>query len=146
MFRTFQGWNYSKLRLDWNFQKAVPTYFCTIIFLEKFWSPTKEKVAKAYHKAGKWGAKGKFLKIWADKYDFKLPQQKAREWKKNLFWINKKEQNKTENAIILWSLFLLRRLFVWEFILCGFIKSFENSWKSGARIFLGKFHSRRSLV
>ena len=31
-----------------------------------------EKVAKAYHKAGKRGGKGKFLKLWADKYNFKL--------------------------------------------------------------------------
>ena len=41
---------------------------------------TREKVAKAYHKAGQRGAKGKFLNMWANKYDFKLSQQKAREW------------------------------------------------------------------
>ena len=38
---------------------------------------TKEKVAMAYHMAGKRGGKGKFLKLWKDKYAFKLSQQKA---------------------------------------------------------------------
>ena len=41
---------------------------------------TKEKVAMAYHMAGQRGGKGKFLKMWKDKYAFKLSQQKARKW------------------------------------------------------------------
>ena len=41
---------------------------------------TKEKVAMAYHMAGQRGGKGTFLKMWKDKYAFKLSQQKARVW------------------------------------------------------------------
>ena len=41
---------------------------------------TKEKVAMAYHMAGQREGKGKFLKMWKDKYAFKLSQQKARVW------------------------------------------------------------------
>ena len=52
---------------------------------------TREKVAKAYHKAGKRGGKGKFLKLWATKYNFKLSQQKAREWEQK-FVLNQEEE------------------------------------------------------
>ena len=38
---------------------------------------TKEKVAMAYHMAGQRGGKGKFLKMWKDKYAFKLSQQES---------------------------------------------------------------------
>ena len=41
---------------------------------------TKEKFAMTYHMAGKRGGKGAFLKMWKDKYAFKLSQQKPREW------------------------------------------------------------------
>ena len=33
-----------------------------------------------YHMVGQRGGKGKFLKMWKDKYAFKLSQQKARKW------------------------------------------------------------------
>ena len=34
----------------------------------------------AYHMAGQRESKAKFLKMWKDKYDLKLSQQKARKW------------------------------------------------------------------
>ena len=41
---------------------------------------TKEKVVMGYHMVGQRGGKGKFLKMWKDKYAFKLSQQKSRKW------------------------------------------------------------------
>ena len=96
----------SKKDTDSSTQRNAASYSVKTSFKKLPAGWTREKIAKAYHKAGQWGAKGKFLNMWANKYDFKLSQQKAREWetKINAFWINK-EQNKREQAIILLSLF-----------------------------------------
>ena len=42
------------------------------------------------------GSKEKFLSLWANKYDFKLTQQKAREWEKQ-FVLNKEASTKHED-------------------------------------------------
>ena len=64
----------SKKNTDASKQRNETSYAVKTSFKNLPAGWTREKVAKAYHKAGKRGAKGKFLKIWADKYDCKLFQ------------------------------------------------------------------------
>ena len=79
----------SKKKTDASTQRNEVSFAVKMSFknLPVGWS--REKVAKAYHKAGKRGGKGKFLELWTTKYDFKLSQQKTREWEK--FVLNQEE-------------------------------------------------------
>jgi uncharacterized protein YbdZ (MbtH family) len=90
----------SKKDTDASTQRNEASYSLKTSFKKLPAGWTREKVAKAYHKAGQRGAKGKFLDMGANKYDFKLSQQKAREWETK-FVLNQHEQNKTEHATIL---------------------------------------------
>ena len=64
----------SKKNTDASTQRNEASYAVKTSFKNLPAEWTREKVPKAYHK----GAKGKFLKIWADKYDCKLFQHTAR--------------------------------------------------------------------
>ena len=83
----------SKKKTDASTQRKEASFSVKTSFknLPSGW--TREKVAIAYHKAGIRGSKEKFLSLWANKYDFKLTQQKAREWEKQ-FVLNQEASTK----------------------------------------------------
>ena len=83
----------SKKKIDGSTQRKEASFSVKTSFknLPSGW--TREKVAIAYNKAGMRGSKEKFLSLWAKKYNFKLTQQKAREWEKQ-FVLNKEAGTK----------------------------------------------------
>ena len=83
----------SKKKTDASTQRKEASFSVKTSFknLPSGW--TRIKIAIAYNKAGMRGSKEKFLSLWANKYDFKLTQQKSREWGKQ-FVLNQETSTK----------------------------------------------------